>query len=145
MYGLDCLSQKINSSVEIINQAALNLFCHSPGSLSGYVIFLDSLRCRDLTVAQLDTTDIEHLDKSWCTESSSNLPSRVLVGWSQPKHDLDRQIFGIRRRQASWFEDFLDPLVSDSASRGHGAKSRPHIDLGKHRWNMNIKFPNILP
>ena len=51
--------QKINSSVEIINQAALTLFCHAPGSLSGYVIFLDSLRCRDLTAAQLDTKDID--------------------------------------------------------------------------------------
>ena len=88
--------QKINSSVEIINQAALILFCHAPGSLSGYVIFLDFLRCRDLTVAQLDTTDIEYLDKSWCAEPSSNLPSRVLVDWSQPKEDLDRQNFGVR-------------------------------------------------
>ena len=88
--------QKINSSVEIINQAALTLFCHAPGSLSGYVIFLDSLRCRDLTAAQLDTKDREYLDKSWCAESSSNLPSRVLVGWSQPKEDLDRQNFGVR-------------------------------------------------
>ena len=51
--------QKINSSVEIINQAALTLFCHAPGSLSGYVIFLDSLRCRDFTAAQLDTKDID--------------------------------------------------------------------------------------
>jgi hypothetical protein len=103
--------QKLNSSDEIINQAAPILFCHSPGSLSGYLIFLGSLRCRDLTVAQLDIIDIEHLDKSWCTESSSNLPSRVLVVSSQPKHDLDRQSFGVRRRQASWIEDFRDPFL----------------------------------
>ena len=35
-----------------------------PAHFSGYVIFLDSLRCRDLTAAQLDTKDREYLDKS---------------------------------------------------------------------------------
>ena len=74
--------QKINSSVEIINQAALTLFCHAPGSLSGYVIFLDSLRCRDLTAAQLDTKDIDAWTKvrqeaaSWRRSSARSLFSQ---------------------------------------------------------------------
>ena len=103
--------QKINSSVEIINQAALTLFCHAPGSLSGYVIFLDSLRCRDLTAAQLDTKDID----AWTKVGAQNRPATCpqgswWVGHNQKKTWIARTLAS-GRRQASWFEDFLDPFL----------------------------------